>query len=291
MVVELDHGTWDGPAAADVARDATTALERGTILCCAALPFVLATDEQRRLFALDTGLTSKNVGYAPDSGRITGVRGTESDGAPLAATLARFSRSAASLARTLFPTYAARLVVARASFRPVEIAGRQISWRKDDRRLHVDSFPSSPTGGRRILRVFANVNPHGRSRTWRIGGPFTDVVSRYQTRLRLPWPGEAALLRALRITKSRRTAYDALMLQLHDLMKRDEAYQRETEQTTWAFAPGTAWIAFTDTVSHAAIAGQYQFEQTLLVPVDAMNEPQRAPLRVLERALGRSLSR
>jgi hypothetical protein len=37
------------------------------------------------------------------------------------------------------------------------------------------------------------------------------------------------------------------------------------------------------------MAGQYQLEQTFLVPVEAMLDAQRAPLRVLERLKGRPL--
>ena len=43
-------------------------------------------------------------------------------------------------------------------------------------------------------------------------------------------------------------------------------------------------------VSHAAMAGQYQLEQTFLVPVSAMLDERRAPLRVLERIKGRRLA-
>jgi len=53
------------------------------------------------------------------------------------------------------------------------------------------------------------------------------------------------------------------------------------------FPAGSTWIAFTDQVSHAATAGQYQLEQTFLLPVDAMADPERSPLRVLERIMGR----
>jgi hypothetical protein len=49
-------------------------------------------------------------------------------------------------------------------------------------------------------------------------------------------------------------------------------------------------MAFTDQVSHAATQGQYQLEQTFLLPVDAMGEPERSPLRVLERIKGRPLT-
>ena len=105
----------------------------------------------------------------------------------------------------------------------------------------------------------------------------------------MPWPGEGRLLQTLRITKSRRSAYDALMLQLHDRMKQDAEFQERSEQETVEFPFGSSWIAFTDQVSHAATAGQYQLEQTFLLPVSAMIDERRSPLRVLERLTGRRL--
>jgi hypothetical protein len=38
------------------------------------------------------------------------------------------------------------------------------------------------------------------------------------------------------------------------------------------------------------MSGQFQLEQTFLVPIDAMREPSRSPLRVLERIKGRALA-
>ena len=43
-------------------------------------------------------------------------------------------------------------------------------------------------------------------------------------------------------------------------------------------------------MSHAATAGQYQLEQTFLLPVEAMREPERSPLRVLEKLKRRRLA-
>jgi hypothetical protein len=37
------------------------------------------------------------------------------------------------------------------------------------------------------------------------------------------------------------------------------------------------------------MAGQYQLEQTFLLPVDAMTQPERSPLRILERIKQRLL--
>ena len=79
------------------------------------------------------------------------------------------------------------------------------------------------------------------------------------------------------------------MLQLHDRMKADTAYQESAPQTRVDFPAGSTWIAFTDQVSHAAMAGQYQLEQTFLVPLTAMLDEQRSPLRILERLMNRRL--
>src|SRR6202008_838257 len=78
--------------------------------------------------------------------------------------MARFSDCAGALANAGLPVYHPHLSRPRASFRPAEIAGRATSWRKDDTRPHIDSFPATPVQGRRILRVFTNVNPGGRPR-------------------------------------------------------------------------------------------------------------------------------
>ena len=65
-------------------------------------------------------------------------------------------------------------------------------------------------------------------------------------------------------------------------MKADEEFQRTCAQRSVDFPAGSTWMAFTDQVSHAAMAGQYQLEQTFLVAVDAMIDPAK-PYLLLER--------
>jgi hypothetical protein len=79
------------------------------------------------------------------------------------------------------------------------------------------------------------------------------------------------------------------MLQLHDLGKLDEEYQRGSAHAALDLPAGSTWVVYTDQVLHAALAGQYLFEQTFHLPVDAMVHPENAPLRTLERLSGRSL--
>ncbi len=98
------------------------------------------------------------------------------------------------------------------------------------------------------------------------------------------------MLALLRVTKTPRSPYDALMLQLHDRMKGDEEFQKASPQSRVDLPAGSTWMAFTDQVSHAAMAGQYQLEQTFLLPIDAMVDERRSPLRVFERLKGRRLA-
>ena len=280
---------WTTRAPSDVAPLAAGRLEQGDVIFLPHLRFEIAPDETRLFDPAILG-HAKNASFDPQSGRLGRTTLEGADAERLRALMGRFSDGAVRVVEALCPSYAARIQRGRASFRPAEIAGRASTWRKDDTRLHVDSFPATPSGGQRILRLFTNVNPEGRPRAWRVGDDFEAVARRFAPRLRMPLPGSGRLLALLRITKSARTPYDALMLQLHDRMKADAEFQSRSPQQAIDFPAGTTWLAFTDQVSHAPMSGQYQLEQTFLLPVDAMNEPSRSPLRVLERIKGRRLA-
>src|SRR5258706_8814673 len=287
-VQRIDGAGWSEQPPEEVLSAAEPALEAGDVLFLPNLRFAVEPAEALLFTPAIVG-SSKNASYDPESGRLGGTTASGQDAETLRLFIHRFSESAASLVDRLLPAYRGRIVRRRASFRPAEIAGRQSSWRKDDTRLHVDSFPATPSGGRRILRVFSNVNPEGCPRAWRLGDDFEAVAQRFAPQLRVPPPGIGQLLALVRVTKTRRSAYDALMLQLHDCMKGDEAFQKESPQSRVDLPAGSTWLAFTDQVSHAATSGQYQLEQTFLLPVDAMGEPERSPLRVLERLKQRQL--
>jgi hypothetical protein len=198
--------------------------------------------------------------------------------------------AAAALVRVLFPRYANQLECARPSFRPAEIAGRTYSLRHDDRLLHIDAFPARPTHGRRILRVFSNVAADGAVRVWLIGERFEDFARAFCPRVRPPLPGSALIHEVFGLTKGRRTAYDHIMLGLHDAGKLDTAFQASSPRVTVSFPSGSTWICFTDQVLHAAISGHRALEQTFHLPVAAMARPELSPLRVLEHIAGRPLA-
>ena len=288
-IVELQTNRWDPALAAAEQATATERLESGGVLYFPRLPFVLQPDERRFLSPGWCGTGSKNISLDPASGTVRGAQGSEPDLRALAAMIARFARCARGLADALFPRYRRAFTLARTSFRPVEVETRETSWRKDDRRLHVDAFPSRPNHGERILRVFSNVNP-SEPRQWIVGEPFEALARHFVPAVPRPFPGSAPLLAALGVTKGRRSEYDHIMLQLHDRMKADRTYQETSAQTRFAFPPGSTWVVFSDQVSHAVLQGQHLLEQTLHLPVAGMQDPARAPLRILERLTGRSLA-
>lgn len=182
------------------------------------------------------------------------------------------------LIQTALPSYIPHLQWGRTSFRPAQVSGRASSKRKDDTRLHVDSFSASPVHGLRILRVFCNVNPHNEPRIWNIGEPFTKVLERFAPQIASYSKLKAHVLKWVKTTKTLRSAYDHYMLHLHDTMKLDDAYQGQVEKIQVDFPAQSSWIVFTDHVSHAALSGQHLLEQTFYLPADKMANPECSPL-------------
>ena len=290
VLARFSIASWKDPIDAEAQHRAVAALESGRVLFLPNLAFVLESDEVPFLSPDAADNTRKSISFDPATGRCGGAALAGDDAARLAAMLDRYGRFSALLLQNLLPGYAPFLQRARTSFRPVEVEQRPQSVRHDDRRLHVDAFPTRPMHGRRILRVFSNVAPDGTLRHWNVGEPFDAFAAKFLPRLPPAIPGSAWVFEALGVTKGRRSAYDRIMLGLHDAGKRDNQYQREAPHTPLAFPPGSTWIVYTDQVLHAALAGRFAFEQTFHLPIEAMAMPERAPLRVLERLTGRALA-
>ena len=287
-IVDIDIASWHPEVAPRDTERYARDLESGAVLVLPHLAFALSADEQRFLDVRWSDTRAKNISL--EGTAIKGARGEAADLAALAAMVTRFASDASALTAALFPRYAPHLKRARTSYRPHAAAGRAVSWRKDDTRLHVDAFPSRPNRGERILRVFCNVNPNGEDRVWRVGESFEAMARALLPRVRKMLPGEAAVLAALHVTKASRSEYDHLMLGLHDAAKADVGYQQRCVQREVRFAPGTTWICYSDQVMHAASSGQFMLEQTTHLPLSALYERSRSPLAVLERITGRPLA-
>ena len=280
---------WDQEIPTQIKTHAVSSLEEGKVLFFPSLSFSLSDQELQFLTPSILDPKAKNISYNIRNDQLGGASLQGGENQLLKAMMRRYAQTSRSFLEALIPQYKENLVQAKTSFRPVEIFGRKASYRKDDTLLHVDSFPSNPTKGQRILRVFTNVNQEGKPRVWRTGEPFETVAEKMITRVSSPFFGVAHLLKLLKITKDLRSPYDHYMLKIHNTMKRDNVYQQTISQETVSFPPGTSWIVYTDQVSHAAMSGQHVLEQTFHLPVKGLYNESLAPLRVLERMLQKSL--
>lgn len=277
---------WKGPFDPDVKARATAALERGAVLVFPNLAFPLLETEKQFLDARVSDGKAKNISLDHTTGSLQATSLTGEKAQALAAMIERFGRQASELVYDLLPYR--EVERARTSFRPVEVEGRHYSKISDDRLLHVDAFPSRPMRGRRILRFFANVAPSS-SRRWHVGEPFEDFARTFQPKVAPHWPGKSWLYDKLGVTHGRRSLYDEMMLSLHDAAKLDDGFQQNSPHENVEFSPGSCWLVFTDMVLHAALGGEFALEQTFHLDVSQMAEPDRAPVRVLERLGGKSL--
>lgn len=287
----LTSDNWQTGFSEAILTKATKSLENGQLIYFPHLAFHLFPAEMPLLSTRFSTKKRKNISYNRQTDKLHGTqKTTPQEHEALRGLLVRYAEHARQLVENLLPHYQPSLIWGRTSYRPVQITKRPTSYRKDDKRLHVDAFPASPNQGKRILRVFCNINPQGEDRIWRIGEPFEEVANQFLPRIKKPLPGSGAFLKLLGVTKGLRTLYDHYMLQIHDTMKADDLYQKAAQQTEMRFPPGSTWIVQTDQVSHAAMSGQYLLEQTFYLPVDAMQDPRLSPLRVLERKLEKKLT-
>jgi 3-deoxy-D-manno-octulosonic acid hydroxylase-like protein len=281
-------------------REACRTLERGNILLWRETPFEISSDD--REFLLRQRQTEagyhKNIAYRPGSDRVTGVaRQQEEDARELKRALRNYSRAAVEFASRVLAPYASRWRLDYASFRPQEEAGRRLSRHSRNDLLHVDSFPTRPTNGDRIFRLFTNVNPKA-PRVWRTGETFPELAERFAVSSGLlakasrPGAGRtlARFFKSAGLPVQARPPYDEFMHRFHNFMKENDAYQDAARSETISFNPGETWMVFTDMVAHSVLSGQYALEQTFLIARDSLVLPEEAPVNVLERLAGRELT-
>lgn len=284
-IVTVDLDQW---RAATCDPNWVRSLEAGKVLFFPHLAFALQPEELPLLRESTLAPKARNVSLDAQ-GSLKGAAGSAPEQAVLKALIERYRKQALQLVDSLFPSYAGQLRVAPTSFRPRQVETRKQSVRADDKRLHVDAFPTRPNYGERILRVFANINPRGVPRVWRVGADFEAIARQFLPRAKPYRLWQAQVLNALGLTKSLRSEYDHCMLQLHDGMKRDDAYQRAGAQIEQRFPGGCVWVCYSDQAVHAAMSGQFMMEQTLYLPAGREADPASSPLQILTRLKGRAL--
>lgn len=263
-------------------------LEHGHVLFFERPPFPLP-EEDCRFLTSQRGTESaihKNISYRPVGDQLRGF----SDGETRQRVhdiMRRYSRAVTAFVQLFLP-YGDRCALDYASFRPLEEEGRALPLHKRNDLLHVDAFPSRPTHGGRILRVFTNIGV--KPRVWMATNTFPVLASQLAAKAglaRYMGPGTAMLRRLLHLASATgivpdRSPYDRFMLHFHDWLKENTEFQQHCKKVKLDFPPLSTWLVFTDGCPHAVLSGQYALEQTFIIRTDALVCPEQAPVQILK---------
>lgn len=307
VLVRVDDYTFprgwsEGADAAARGRYYCEQLEDGRVLCFDTVPFVLFEDDEEFLLSQHQSGSSlhKNVSYRPVQDILRGAAGGADETARMHNVMRKFSEDVTRFIKQFLSPYATELALDYASFRPEEEQGRDLSLHKRNDLLHFDSFPTRPMNGHRILRCFTNIHPTA-SRIWQTTDGFKTLAEKFAMEaglMEIAAQGSAPSLSLVRKIKKAfgfkavdHSAYDRFMLRFHDFLKENTDFQQNCPKVQLEFKPSMTWMCFTDAVPHAVLSGRYALEQTYIIPLTALLEPEKAPVHVLESMAGTSLRR
>jgi hypothetical protein len=276
-------------------------LELGDILYFQVSP-PLISEEDRTFLVTQKQVDAsyhKNISYRPLEDRLKGIDQNDTAQRTRVHEIMRgYSQRAVAFMSTFLKRYAASWKIDFASFRPVEESGRQVALHSRNDLLHFDSFPTRPSHGDRLLRIFTNIHPD-RARVWLTAEHFDALAHQFADRVGLKGkPGVLDAWKHLSIRAAARLGlpvvdrplYDRFMLKIHHAMKEDAGFQSTCRKDRWEFPAGSTWIVFTDSASHACLSGQYALEQTFIVRRTSLAAPEKAPVAILEKLAGYALA-
>ncbi len=303
MILEV----FDQARLADAPREALgDALESHRIVYFPQCPLPLP-DEASLAFLRDelpSRLKLKNVSYHPEADHVRGLEAEEDDQTRARDILKAHSAEVSAFLSRHIGHLTRDWRVGTCSFRPIQEKGRNLKPHASNELVHIDAGAYGATNGDRIFRFFVNVHPQA-DRVWATKGDFQSVLARIgreagvldaQGRpvstvdkgiLDCAFSGLVFGLGRLnpmaRVLDS--SPYDRLMRRLHNYMKDSAEFHADMRGfEELRFAPGSAWMVFTDGVSHASLEGQYAFVTTCIVPRANLRHPERSPYALLAAA-------
>ena len=282
-------------------------LERGSIVYFPESPVPLPSEEDLSFLRqeLPKLLKLKNISYHPEVGRIPGL---DSDDVELVERvnkiLVTVSDNITSFIQKTAPRLADNWTIGTCSFRPIEEKGRNLKPHASNELVHIDAGAYGATNGDRILRFFINVNPLA-DRVWATKGSFPDLYAVHARRANLDCSKAGhrylskgpldhirtslintlvkAGMPAVKVLDS--SPYDRVMRKFHNYMKDTPSFQQDQQgYEEFRFPPFSAWMVFTDMVSHASLSGQYALVLTSIVRLENCRLPELAPINILRQA-------
>jgi hypothetical protein len=288
------------------ADEISDSLERGSVVFFPQSPVPIPSTEDLAFIRqeLPQLLRLKNISYHPEDGRIRGLDKVDRE---LVKRVKRILVEVSDNIADFLAKHAPRLVdnwtVGTCSFRPIEEQGRDLGAHASNELVHIDAGAYGATNGNRILRFFINVNPV-EDRVWITKGSFAELFQNHGERAQLGYAKAgnryltkgpvdhartglinmlATAVPVLKVLDS--SPYDRVMRKFHNYMKDTPSFQQETQgHAEFRFPPFSAWMVFTDMVSHACLSGQHAFVHTSIVPLNNCRLPEMAPLNILRQA-------
>ena len=281
------------------------AMEHAEVVYFERPPVELPSDDDLEFLreGLPRELQTKNISYHPESDSIPRFEAAQDVKDRVERILRTHGQRVEQFLRRSTPDFVPGWTLGTTSFRSIEEKGRNLKPRSSNELVHVDAGAYGATNGARILRFFVNVHPE-RDRVWGTKGSFRALMSRHRE-LWAPAKGGAdrvtlekgpldrlysGVVHALgkvyplfQVIDS--SPYDRSMRRIHNYMKENPAFRdsREGYQEIH-FPPLSAWMVFTDGISHSVLTGQHALVTTVLVPFANCQQPDLAPFRVLAKS-------
>jgi hypothetical protein len=248
-------------------------------------------------------LQVKNISYHPESDSIPRFDAAPEVGQRIERILRAHGQRVEGFLRRTCPDFVPNWTLGTTSFRSIEEQGRKLKPRSSNELVHIDAGAYGATNGARILRFFVNIHPE-RDRVWGTKGSFNAIMGRHPEILSAARAGRprvtidkgpidklysgfvsavGKLYPLARVLDS--SPYDRSMRRIHNFMKENLEFRdsRENYQEVH-FPPLSAWMVFTDGISHSVLTGQYALVTTVLVPLANCRTPALTPYDVLARS-------
>jgi hypothetical protein len=248
-------------------------------------------------------LQAKNISYHPESDSIPRFEAPPAVKQRIEAILRTHGQRVEQFLRRSCPDFVPGWTLGTTSFRSIEEQGRKLKPRSSNELVHIDAGAYGATNGARILRFFVNIHPT-RDRVWGTKGSFRALMGRHPELWQAAKGGKARvtidkgpldklysglisavgqLYPLVRVIDS--SPYDRSMRRIHNFMKENPGFRdsRDDYQEI-RFPPLSAWMVFTDGISHSVLTGQHALVTTVLVPLANCRHPELTPYRVLARS-------
>jgi hypothetical protein len=281
------------------------AMERAEVVFYDRCPIELpnAADLEFMRTGLPRELQVKNISYHPESDSIPRFDAAPEVAQRIEKILRAHGQRVEAFLRRSCPDFVPNWTLGTTSFRSIEEQGRKLKPRSSNELVHIDAGAYGATNGARILRFFVNIHPE-RDRVWGTKGSFNAIMGRHPELLSAARAGKPAvtidkgpldklysglvgavgkLYPLARVLDS--SPYDRSMRRIHNFMKENPRFRdsRENYQEIH-FPPLSAWMVFTDGISHSVLTGQYALVTTVLVPLANCRTPGLTPYHVLARS-------